>query len=136
MRASSPVPAGSGPISKRVIRAYVVGPDASAATVGFCEELVTACPAEVRGAVGRTLSQSDISAALSSLAAPTLVIAGEMDRLTPPSHAHRMAESLPELLDVVLLPRCGHMSPLELPDEVNALLGELAGTTPQRVGSA
>jgi pimeloyl-ACP methyl ester carboxylesterase len=129
LRARAPVPASSTPISNRLIRTYVVGPDASAATVAFCEELVAACPADVRGAVGGTLTGIELAGALSSLAVPTLMIAGENDRLTPPRHAQRMARSLPDLLDVVVLPRSGHMSPLEFPDRVNSLLAELAGTT-------
>jgi pimeloyl-ACP methyl ester carboxylesterase len=75
------------------------------------------------------LTGIELAGALSSLAVPTLMIAGENDRLTPPRHAQRMARSLPDLLDVVVLPRSGHMSPLEFPDRVNSLLAELAGTT-------
>ena len=67
---------------------------------------------------------------------PTLVIAGELDRLTPPKHARLMAEALPDVLDVIELPRSGHMSPIEFPEQVNSLLAELAGISPAAVGSA
>ena len=128
LRARAPAPAGSTPVTNRVIRRFVVGPDASPAQVAFCEQLVLSCPADVRGAVGGTLSRLDLKAAMAALRVPTLVISGERDRLTPPAHAALMAESLPDLLDVVEIPRSGHMSPVEFPAEVNALLAELAGT--------
>jgi pimeloyl-ACP methyl ester carboxylesterase len=128
LRARAPSPADSTPVTNRMIRRFVVGPDASPAQVAFCERLVLSCPADVRGAVGGTLSRLDLRAAMAALRVPTLVISGERDRLTPPAHAALMAESLPDLLDVVEIPRSGHMSPVEFPAEVNALLAELAGT--------
>jgi pimeloyl-ACP methyl ester carboxylesterase len=128
LRARTPIPATSTPLSHRLIRYAVVGPDASPAEVAFCEQLVLSCPADVRGAVGGTLSRLDLNESLADLTVPTLVIAGERDRLTPPRHAHEMAQALPELLDVVEIPRSGHMSPVEYPDEVNRLIAELAGT--------
>jgi pimeloyl-ACP methyl ester carboxylesterase len=128
LRARSPLPAFSTPLSYRMIRHAVVGPDATPAQIAFVERLVLDCPADVRGAVGGTLSRLDLFESLDSLSVPALVIAGERDRLTPPLHAHRMAEALPDLIDVVELPRSGHMSPLELPEQVNELIAEMAGT--------
>jgi pimeloyl-ACP methyl ester carboxylesterase len=136
LRARAPTPASSTPVSNRVIRRYVVGPDASPAQAAFCEQLVLSCPADVRGAVGGTLSRLDLKAALAELRVPTLVISGGRDRLTPPAHAELMAESLPDVLEVVEIPRSGHMSPIEFPTEVNGLLAELAGTSAAPVRSA
>ena len=127
LRARAPIPTFSAPISNRVIRYAVTGPDASPAQVAFCEHLVLSCPADVRGAVGGTLSRLDLRHALEHLTVPTLVIAGERDRLTPPKHALEMAEELPDVLDLIVIPRSGHMSPVEFPDEVNRPLAELAG---------
>ena len=127
LRARAPIPTFTGPIANRVIRYAVMGPDSTPAQVAFCEQLVISCPADVRAAVGGTLSRLDLKAALAELDAPTLVIAGELDRLTPPKHAHDMAEHLPNVLDVIEVPRSGHMSPVEFPDQVNVLLSELAG---------
>lgn len=129
LRARAPIPAGSTPISHRVIGRFVVGPDASPAEIAFCEQLVLSCPAEVRSAVGGTLSRLDLEHALAKLQAPTLVIAGELDKLTPPAHAHLMAELLPDVLEVIEIPHCGHMSPVEFPERVNRLLAELAGVS-------
>lgn len=52
---------------------------------------------------------------------------GAADRLTPPSHAKRIAELLPALERPIILPDAGHMGPLERPEEIAAALGELAG---------
>ncbi len=128
LRARAPIPAFSTPISYRLIAHAVVGPDATPAQVAFCERLVLACPADVRAAVGGTLTRLDLYEALSSLEVPTLVVAGELDRLTPSRHAHEMAAALPDLLDVVEIPRSGHMSPVEYPDYVSRLVAELAGS--------
>ena len=127
LRARAPIPATSTPISNRIIRHAVTGPDASPAEVAFCERLVLSCSAEVRGAVGGALTRLDLAHALAELQVPTLVVAGELDRLTPPKHAYEMAAGLPDVLDVVEIPRSGHMSPIEFPDEVNRLIAELAG---------
>lgn len=127
LRARAPIPTFSGPISYRVIKHAVVGPNASPAEIAFCERLVLACPADVRSACGGTLSELDLSAALESLVAPTLVVAGERDRLTPPEHAHEMARSIPNVLDVIEVADAGHMTPVEFPAATNGLIAELAG---------
>lgn len=127
LRARAPIPAFSTPISYRVIQHAVVGPDASPAEIALCEQLVLACPADVRSACGGTLSALDLQAALGSLVAPTLVVTGQRDRLTPPEHAHEMAKALPNVLDVVEIPNSGHMTPVEFPAATNALIAELAG---------
>ena len=55
---------------------------------------------------------------LPRLTVPTIVLAGARDRLTPPSHARRIAGMLPQLVRLIVLPDTGHMAPLERPDEV------------------
>jgi pimeloyl-ACP methyl ester carboxylesterase len=68
----------------------------------------------------------DLHHALARLTIPTLVMAGERDRLTPPVHARRIAEELPNLTALIELPDTGHMGPLERPHEVSCALAELA----------
>lgn len=128
LRARAPIPTFSGPATYRLIRYAVVGPDASPAEAAFCERLVLDCPSHVRSSVGGTLSALDLRTSLARLQAPTLLIAGELDRLTPPRHAELMAAALPDVLDVVTIPRSGHMSPIEFPGEVTDLLAKLAGS--------
>ena len=55
----------------------------------------SACPPDVRADIGIAMSEMDLHHALPHLTVPTIVIAGADDRLTPPSHARRIAEMLP-----------------------------------------
>jgi pimeloyl-ACP methyl ester carboxylesterase len=53
-------------------------------------------------------------------------MAGERDRLTPPSHARRLERSLPRPAGLVLVPGAGHMLSVEAADEVNRRVREFA----------
>lgn len=55
---------------------------------------------------------------LESIVAPTLIIVGEEDGLTPPSAAEAMHAAIPNS-KLQVIARAGHLSPLESPDEVN-----------------
>ncbi len=123
--ARAPLPRITTPLSNRVIHYIACGPSASPATVAFCEKMVLGCRREARGGCGATVSGVDLREALKDLALPTLVIVGEKDRLTPPVHARAMADNLPDVIDYVELPRIGHMTPLEAPDEVTASIRRL-----------
>jgi pimeloyl-ACP methyl ester carboxylesterase len=109
-----------------VIRYVAFGPTAGPAQVAYYERMLRECPPDVRAATAVSMSHMDILAALSRLTVPTLVLAGRRDRLTPPSHARRIAAELPAPADVVELPLSGHMAPLERPGEVNELLHAFA----------
>jgi pimeloyl-ACP methyl ester carboxylesterase len=126
--ARAPLPHFSTPLSHAATRYIAFGPTASAAQVAFFERMLLTCPPEVRGRVGLTLSELDLIDVLPKLDVPTLVIAGERDRLTPPSHARRIAELLPNLHKLLILPGTGHMAPLERAPDVSAALIELART--------
>jgi 3-oxoadipate enol-lactonase len=77
---------------------------------------------EAKAAWPRRASQEDISRAVASIEVPTTVIAGELDRVD--SVATLRDELLPRIpqarMDV--LPETGHLSPLESPDQVAALI--------------
>jgi pimeloyl-ACP methyl ester carboxylesterase len=80
----------------------------------------------VRAAAGLAMADMDLHHTLARLTVPTLVMAGSNDRLTPPSHARRIAAELPELTELIELPATGHMGPLERPAEVSAALRAIA----------
>ena len=122
----APLPRASTPISSAVLRRVAFGPAASPAQVAFLERMVAACPADVRAAVGLATSHIELEHALPRLTVPTLVMAGANDRLTPPSHAHRMAAGVPQLQALIELPDTGHMGPLERPQEMATALRSLA----------
>jgi pimeloyl-ACP methyl ester carboxylesterase len=109
----------------RVVRRVAMGPAASAADVALVARLAAACPPDVRAAFGLTLAGLDIDDAVQSLTVPTLVIAGGSDRLTPPSHSERLAEALPEPVELTELPGVGHMAPVEAREEITRALRKL-----------
>lgn len=122
----APLPRFSTPLSSAAIRYVAFGPAASPAQVAFYERMLIACPPDVRANVGIALSELELHEALPRLTVPTIVIAGEQDRLTPPGHARRIAEMLPALERLTVLRGTGHMAPLERPDAVSDALIELA----------
>jgi pimeloyl-ACP methyl ester carboxylesterase len=128
LAAPGPVPKLSTPLSAAMIRYVAFGPSASPASVAFYERMLIACPPDVRTGVALRLADLDLREALARLTVPTLVMAGENDRLTPPVHAQRMAAALPALESLVVLPATGHMGPLERPDEVSGALASLAAS--------
>ena len=122
----APLPRYSTPVGYEMLRYIAFGPAATPAQIAFYERMLIATPPDVRGNVGIALSEMDLYHALPRLTVPTLVIAGADDRLTPPSHATRIAESLPNLHRLIVLPNTGHMGPLERPQEITEALTELA----------
>jgi pimeloyl-ACP methyl ester carboxylesterase len=121
----APMPGFSSPIQHAAIRHAAFGPTATFGQVAFYERMLMTCPADVRAAAGIAISGMDLWHAVERLTVPTLVVAGERDRLTPPAHAQRMARELPDLQALVVLPDTGHMAPLERPDELCVALTEL-----------
>jgi pimeloyl-ACP methyl ester carboxylesterase len=128
----TPLPRFSTPLSYAVVRYIAFGPRASPAQVAFYERMLVTCPPDVRAQTGIALSEMDLHYALPRLTVPTIVIAGADDRLTPPSHARRIAETLPHLRRLTVLEDTGHMAPLERPGAVAGALVELAATAPDR----
>lgn len=122
----TPLPRFSTPLTASLIRYITFGPAASAAQVAFFERMLIECPPDVRAQVGIALSEIELHEALGRLDVPTIVIAGDKDRLTPPSHARRIAEMLPRLERLIVLEDTGHMAPLERHAEVSEALLDLS----------
>jgi pimeloyl-ACP methyl ester carboxylesterase len=120
------IPGFSPSLLDAVIRYVAFGPTAGPAQVAFYERMLRDCPADVRAGTAAAMSNMNLLGALSRLTVPTLVLAGSRDRLTPPSHARRIAAALPAPAEVVELPLTGHMAPLERPAEVSYWLRALA----------
>jgi pimeloyl-ACP methyl ester carboxylesterase len=58
---------------------------------------------------------------LKSIACPAQIIGGRQDALTPPDIVREIAEGMPNArFDII--EDCGHLAPLEKPDEVNRLM--------------
>ncbi len=67
------------------------------------------------------LDRPDSRPSLAAIACPTLVLVGRQDLLTPVDVHLEIAAAIPDAT-LVVLPRCGHLSPLEQPAMVNAQL--------------
>jgi pimeloyl-ACP methyl ester carboxylesterase len=94
--------------------------------VTFTEAMSAQTPAEVVGDFYLSLSEHDKVEALKALShVPTLVVAGEKDRLLPPQHARRIAAQVPHAR-LLELRGAGHCPMLEQPEAVNAALYDLA----------
>jgi len=88
---------------------------------GLRERILAATPQGIANALHGLAARADSRETLPSIAAPTLVLVGAEDVLTPPSEAATMAAAIPRArLDVI--PGAGHLANLENPAAVNAAL--------------
>ncbi|RST54258.1 alpha/beta fold hydrolase [Variovorax sp. MHTC-1] len=69
-------------------------------------------------------------AALERIEAPVLLVTGDEDGVAPPQAVRAMADKLHNAASkrVVVLPRCGHWTPVERPDECQRELREFLAT--------
>jgi pimeloyl-ACP methyl ester carboxylesterase len=67
------------------------------------------------------IGRPDSRPGLSRIQCPTLVLCGREDEVTPVELHREMAADIPNA-HLVVAPECGHLSPLERPEQVNAAL--------------
>jgi 3-oxoadipate enol-lactonase len=72
----------------------------------------------------RMLGRVDLSGALPAFTMPTEIIVGEHDYATPPDMARAMQQAIPDA-KMQILPDMRHLTPLEVPDVVAAMLRRL-----------
>lgn len=91
---------------------------------------------EAKIAWPRYTSQEDISGDVSGITVPTLLIAGELDQVDPVETLR--AKLLARIHHAVMsvLPETGHLSPLESPREVAALISEFLLSHPRARAAA
>lgn len=70
----------------------------------------------------------DMRPELPGITAPTLIIAGAADASLPPRYSHEMHELIPSSR-LVEVPRAGHSSPVEAPEQVTQALREFLAST-------
>ena len=72
-------------------------------------------PAGIVGALKALRDRPDATPGLKNIAAPTLVIVGREDALTPPAHAEKLTAGIPGAR-LVYIEKAGHLSNLEQPE--------------------
>lgn len=71
------------------------------------------------------IARADSRPELTKIKVPTLVLVGEGDQITPPDAAEEMHKGIAGSR-LVVIPRAGHMSPIEQPQMVQAAMKEWA----------
>lgn len=111
------------PIVERLLMRHLVfGTPQRLADTALAVEGLIGCPADTVVGFYEDCMRHERADALKVLSAvPTRVLVGTHDRLTPPSHAHRMAEAV-EDAELTVVPGAGHMLPLERDELVSGVL--------------
>ena len=85
--------------------------------------MLVASPPAGYAACCRAIERMDLRADLPRITAPTLVVAGEQDRSTPPEHGERIAAAIADARLEVLSP-AAHIAAVERAGDVTRLIGE------------
>jgi pimeloyl-ACP methyl ester carboxylesterase len=104
------------------------GSGAAPADVRLIRRVTALVPARVTMALLLQLVSFDAAPVVDRVTVPTTVVVGCDDVMTPPRHARALAAAIPGA-ELVELPGCGHMVMLERPDQLDAALRRLAGTS-------
>ncbi|MEU0003273.1 alpha/beta hydrolase [Streptomyces sp. NPDC006314] len=124
------------PVAKSILKYATMGAGSAPHMVEACARIVHACPRAVRHAWAAVLEALDLDHGVRELHAPTAVVHGASDRLTPPVHARALVAALPNCVGLTELPGVGHMTPIEAPEPVIRRIRELTityvtGSSPQ-----
>jgi pimeloyl-ACP methyl ester carboxylesterase len=112
-------------LTRAALKYGVLSPAATVEQVVATARVVHACRPRVRAGWGAVLAALELDAGVAALAAPTAVLVGTGDRLTPPLHARELAARLPRCVGLTELPGLGHMTPTEAPERVAGILRDL-----------
>ncbi|MGW7525677.1 alpha/beta fold hydrolase [Streptomyces sp. NPDC054783] len=116
------------PVAKGILKYATMGAGSAPHMVEACARIVHACPRAVRHAWARALEALDLDHGVRELHAPTAIVHGASDRLTPPVHARELVAALPHCVGLTELTGVGHMTPVEAPDLVTGRIRELVTT--------
>jgi pimeloyl-ACP methyl ester carboxylesterase len=110
------------------LRAALLGPRASPVAQARLRSMVEGTRYEtILAALEGMKQRPDRSEVLDGVRAPTLVLVGADDELTPPREAQAMASRVPGA-QLTIVPAAGHLTPLEAPEAVNEALRALWGS--------
>jgi pimeloyl-ACP methyl ester carboxylesterase len=107
----------------------LVAPEHLAGAVGRDLRAVIerASPAQIAVTLHALAARPDSTGLLATLTAPTLIVVGELDAITPLADAEVMRRGAPGAQALAVIPGAGHMSPLENPDAFNAAMAAFLG---------
>jgi cation diffusion facilitator CzcD-associated flavoprotein CzcO/pimeloyl-ACP methyl ester carboxylesterase len=114
-------------LSRALVTLTTLGRRTPRQVVGLSTRTVLACPPDVQRGFADMLWTLDLRAAPPMLKVPTHVLVGAHDRLTPLWHARRLANALPDCTGLTVVPRVGHMTPVECPSVFARQLRLLGG---------
>ena len=87
----------------------------------LAERIMAGVPPETYRKAVRLLTTFDRRKELAAIKVPTLLVAGSEDQTAPPAVMERMAQKIPGA-EYRLLTGCGHLGPMDRPDDFNAAL--------------
>ncbi len=112
---------GTGSLVAGMIRA-LLAPGAGRDPKRRLTEMIEATtPDAVIAALDAMANRPNRTKVLSTIDVPATVLVGALDALTPPTVAVEMAARIPDAT-VSVIPGAGHLTPIEAPDHVSALL--------------
>lgn len=94
--------------------------------VSTARSLMDSSSAGLIGALEAMIRRPDSTPDLATVEVPTLVVAGDLDTLSPPEVGRAMQAAIPGSV-LAVLPDAGHLSNLEAPDAFSAVVGLLVG---------
>jgi len=89
--------------------------------LALAERVMSRVPPETYRKAVRLLTTFDLREHLPRIAVPTLLIAGSDDKVAPAAVMERMAAKIPGA-EMIVLQGCGHLGPMDQPNEFNAAL--------------
>jgi pimeloyl-ACP methyl ester carboxylesterase len=136
---AAPLVQGSQPGSRRFLQMMAVGAGADPGIARMLHDIFAATSPAGRGAWARVLVDElgpRVYIDLSAMTVPALVIGSTNDRLLPMCRARKIADAVPDLVELVEMPG-GHCAMLEHPSAVNGHLRSLVNAvrSAQRISS-
>lgn len=91
------------------------------------QTIASTAPQGIAAASLGMAERPDVTSWLGHIKTPAVLIVGEDDGISTPDEMQRIADAMPEAR-LVRIPDAGHMSPLENPQSVNAVILDFLGT--------
>jgi len=117
---------GASDLAYLVGRVTNFGPGGSPSMVEYVVDLSMRSPIEVWTDGIAALVEMDLRHAIQHVRCPSLVVVGDLDRLTPPASAMAIKDALPDGR-LVVLEGAGHMAPMERHEQFNGVVRRFVG---------